>query len=137
MSEEYTPNTDEFEEEDSEDTGERSSRERSSGDRSRGRRYSNNDRGRSRGRIRKVTGCSSRCVGRQNVKIDYKQVSFLQRYVTERGKIRPRRQTGNCAKHQRVLARAIKRARYMALLPYTADHSFTMDRRRPERRERR
>jgi len=136
VSEEYTRNTEEHTETEDEGTEERSSRERSSGDRSRGRRYSGN-RGRGRGRSRKVTGCSSRCVGRQNVQIDYKQVAFLQRYVTDRGKIRPRRQTGNCAKHQRVLARAIKRARYMALLPYTADHSFTMDRRRPERRERR
>ena len=115
-------------------SSERSSRQRSSGDRPRSR-YGGNRRGRGRGR--KVTGCTSRCVGRQNTKIDYKQVQFLQRYVTDRGKIRPRRQTGNCAKHQRVLARAIKRARYMAFLPYTADHSFTMDRRRPDRRERR
>jgi small subunit ribosomal protein S18 len=67
-------------------------------------------------------------------KISYRDVNTLQRYVTERGKIRPRRQTGNCAKHQRVLARAIKRARYMALLPYTADHGFTAERRAPERR---
>ncbi len=136
MSEEYTPNAEESTEAATEGTQDRSSREYSSGDRSRGRRYSNN-RGRGRGRARKTTGCSSRCVGRQNTKIDYKQVAFLQRYVTDRGKIRPRRQTGNCAKHQRVLAQAIKRARYMALLPYTADHSFTMDRRRPERRDRR
>jgi small subunit ribosomal protein S18 len=54
--------------------------------------------------------------------IDYKDVELLRRYITERGKIRPRRKTGTCAKHQRPLARAIKRARYMALLPYTADH---------------
>ena len=67
-------------------------------------------------------------------KITYKNVDGLQRYITERGKIRPRRQTGNCAKHQRALAREIKRARYLALLPYTADHSFTSERRAPERR---
>jgi small subunit ribosomal protein S18 len=54
--------------------------------------------------------------------IDYKDVELLRRYTEERGKIRPRRKTGTCAKHQRPLARAIKRARYMALLPYTADH---------------
>lgn len=143
MSEEHTPNTEERTETPARETRERPSgnserpyQERSSNDRPR-RRYSNNRGGGGRGRSRKVTGCSSRCVGRQNTEIDYKQVSFLQRYVTDRGKIRPRRQTGNCAKHQRVLATAIKRARYMALLPYTADHGFTMDRRRPERRDRR
>ena len=59
---------------------------------------------------------------------------MLERYITERGKIRPRRQTGNCAKHQRVLARAIKRARFMALLPYTSEHSHTVEFRRSERR---
>ncbi len=51
-------------------------------------------------------------------KIDYKQVDLLRRYITEEGKIRPRRQTGTCAKHQRMLARAIKRARHLALLPF-------------------
>ncbi len=53
--------------------------------------------------------------------IDYKQVEVLRRYVTDEGKIRPRRQTGACAKHQRELARAIKRARHLALLPYTGE----------------
>ena len=69
-------------------------------------------------------------------KITYKKPDDLERYITERGKIRPRRQTGNCAKHQRVLAREIKRARYMALLPYTAGHSHTVERRRPPDRNR-
>lgn len=50
--------------------------------------------------------------------IDYKDVKKLQRYVTERGKILPRRVTGNCAKHQRALTVAIKRSRIMALLPF-------------------
>ena len=50
--------------------------------------------------------------------VDYKNVDFLRRYVTERGKILPRRITGNCAKHQRMLAKAIKRARMAALLPF-------------------
>ena len=54
-----------------------------------------------------------------NVVIDYKQVELLRRYVTEEGKIRPRRQTGTCARHQRALAKAIKRARHLALLHYT------------------
>ncbi len=54
----------------------------------------------------------------KNLVIDYKLVDMLRRYVTEEGKIRPRRQTGTCAKHQRELAAAIKRARHIALLPY-------------------
>lgn len=78
-----------------------------------------------RRRHKKTTRCSARCVGQQTPKITYKEVALLERYLTDRGKIRPRRQTGNCAKHQRMLARAIKRARYMALLPFTADHAFT------------
>jgi small subunit ribosomal protein S18 len=53
--------------------------------------------------------------------IDYKDISMLRRYVTERGKIRSRRKTGTCAKHQRRLAVAIKRARHLALLPFTAE----------------
>jgi small subunit ribosomal protein S18 len=51
--------------------------------------------------------------------IDYKLADVLRRFVTDDGKIRPRRQTGTCAKHQRELAGAIKRARHIALLPYT------------------
>ncbi len=53
--------------------------------------------------------------------IDYKEVPKLRRYVTERGKILPRRITGNCAHHQRQLTVAIKKARAMALLPYTSE----------------
>lgn len=53
--------------------------------------------------------------------IDYKDVNRLRRYMTERGKISPRRMSGLCAKHQRQLAIAIKRARAIALLPYSAD----------------
>jgi small subunit ribosomal protein S18 len=58
----------------------------------------------------------------KNASIDYKQVDLLRRFVTEEGKIRPRRQTGTCARHQRELAGAVKRARHIALLPYTASH---------------
>lgn len=47
---------------------------------------------------------------------------MLQRYISDRGKIEPRRRTGTCAKHQRTLAEAIKRARHIALLPFTEDH---------------
>lgn len=57
----------------------------------------------------------------RSTKIDYKQIETLRRYVTESGKIRPRRQSGACAKHQRELARAIKRARHLALLPFTGE----------------
>ena len=53
--------------------------------------------------------------------IDYKDVENLKKYVTERGKILPKRITGTCAIHQREVTRAIKRARIVALLPYTAD----------------
>ncbi len=54
-------------------------------------------------------------------RIDYKEVGRLRRFLTDRGKILPRRITGNCASHQRQLGRAIKRSRQMALLPYTMD----------------
>jgi len=54
--------------------------------------------------------------------VDYKQVEFLRSFLTAHGKIRPPHKTGTCAKHQRRLAVAIKRARYLALLPYTAEH---------------
>ena len=53
--------------------------------------------------------------------IDYKDAAKLRRFITEKGKILPRRMSGVCAKHQRLLATAIKRARVMALLPYKAD----------------
>jgi len=56
------------------------------------------------------------CVGK--VKLDYKDPDTLRRFTTERGKILPRRITGTCAKHQRQLAREIKRARALALLPF-------------------
>jgi small subunit ribosomal protein S18 len=46
----------------------------------------------------------------------------MKRYISDRGKIEPRRKTGTCAKHQRGLSTSIKQARYMALLPYTAEH---------------
>jgi len=51
--------------------------------------------------------------------IDYKDIKRLERFVTDRGKIVSRRSSGNCAGHQRMIARAIKRARFVALLPYT------------------
>ena len=75
-----------------------------------------NDKGRPRKR-RKV--CSF-CVDKITT-IDYKDTAKLRRYLSERGKILPRRTTGTCAAHQRQLTVAIKRARYIALLPYVAD----------------
>ena len=53
--------------------------------------------------------------------IDFKDVELLKKFITDRGKILPRRVTGNCAKHQRALTVAIKRARYIALMPYIID----------------
>ncbi|MBI1885019.1 MAG: 30S ribosomal protein S18 [Chloroflexi bacterium] len=61
------------------------------------------------------------CADRMRV-IDYKDVSFLRRFISERGRIDTRRKASTCARHQRALARAIKRARHIALLPYTVDH---------------
>jgi small subunit ribosomal protein S18 len=74
---------------------------------------------RERGRKPKKKVCSF-CVDKV-VDIDYKDVPKLRRYVTERGKILPRRISGNCAKHQRQVTVAIKRARNIALLPFTAE----------------
>ncbi len=54
-------------------------------------------------------------------KIDYKNVDLLKRYISESGKIRPRRQTGACARHQREVALAVKRARHIALLPFIGE----------------
>ena len=59
--------------------------------------------------------------GKENNEIDYKDVAKLRKYVSERGKILPRRITGNCAKHQRALTVAIKRARHLSLTPYIQD----------------
>ena len=53
--------------------------------------------------------------------ISYKDEKILRKYISERGKILPRRITGNCAKHQRALTVAIKRARHLALMPYVSD----------------
>jgi small subunit ribosomal protein S18 len=57
----------------------------------------------------------------KDIAIDYKDVNTLKRFVTDHGKIRSRRQTGTCAKHQRELAVAIKRSRHMAFLPFTGE----------------
>lgn len=84
-------------------------------DRSEGRERGPRGRGR-RGRRRVCQFCADKVDY-----IDYKDLPRLKKYVTERGKILPRRISGNCAKHQRALTEAIKRARVVALLPYTAE----------------
>ena len=53
--------------------------------------------------------------------LDYKEVAKVKKFITEKGKILPRRMSGVCAKHQRMVATAVKRARVMALIPYRAD----------------
>ena len=65
------------------------------------------------------------CTEKEGSGIDYKDVNKLKRYVSERGKILPRRITGTCAKHQRALTVAVKRARHIALMPYTVEKSET------------
>jgi small subunit ribosomal protein S18 len=58
----------------------------------------------------------------KTIMIDYKKTDLLRKYVMEDGKIRPRRQTGACARHQRVVAAAVKQARHIALLPFSEKH---------------
>jgi small subunit ribosomal protein S18 len=76
-------------------------------------------RGGGRGRFRRRKVCRF-CLDKVDL-IDFKDVKLLQSYVPERSKIMPRRISGSCAPHQRMLAEAIKRARNIALLPYAAD----------------
>lgn len=72
-----------------------------------------------RGRRPKKKVCAF-CVDKVD-HVDYKEATRLRRYITERGKILPRRISGNCAKHQRQLTVAVKRSRIMALLPFTIE----------------
>ena len=79
--------------------------------------YDKNDRrGNRRGRRKVCTFCVEK-----TEHIDYKDVAKLQKFTSERAKILPRRVTGTCAKHQRELTTAIKRARQVALMPYISD----------------
>ena len=71
-----------------------------------------------RGRVKICRFCEDKAL-----KVNYKDDRLLRRFVTERGKIIPRRMTGTCAKHQRELTTAIKRARNIAVLPYAAETS--------------
>ena len=75
---------------------------------------------RRRGPRRRKKVCAF-CADKEHDFIDYKDVAKLRRYMSERGKILPRRITGTCAKHQRALTAAVKRSRHIALLPYTVD----------------
>jgi small subunit ribosomal protein S18 len=97
-------------------------------DRDRGRGY-NGDEDLDRGRPMQGRGAGRRmhrrricrfCIEKVDI-IDFKDLRLLQNYIPERGKILPRRISGNCATHQRMLAEAIKRARNIALLPYSTD----------------
>jgi small subunit ribosomal protein S18 len=76
-------------------------------------------RGGSRGRMRRRKVCRF-CLDKVDI-FDFKDVKLLQNFIPERGKVLPRRISGVCATHQRMLAEAIKRARNIALLPYAAD----------------
>ncbi|MGD8627066.1 MAG: 30S ribosomal protein S18 [Anaerolineae bacterium] len=78
-------------------------------------------RGRGRRRFKRRRKVCAFCLEKTKT-IDYKDIAMLRRHLTDRGKIRSRRKTGTCAKHQRRLAIAVKRARHLALLPFTADH---------------
>ncbi len=82
--------------------------------------------------VRSAAGAPRRRFGRRKIcrfcadkgqRVDYKDINALRYYVSERGKIVPRRISGTCALHQRQLAEAIKNARQIALLPYTASHA--------------
>ena len=79
-------------------------------------------RGRGRGRYTPRRKVCQFCVDKVD-NIDYKDVTRLRRYVSERGKIEPRRKTGTCARHQRALTVALKRARHVALLPFVGPHA--------------
>ena len=79
--------------------------------------------GRRRNRVRYIPRRKHCSLCMDNVEvIDYKDPVRLRRYISDRGKIEPRRKTGTCARHQRALAEAIKRARHLALLPYVPAH---------------
>ncbi len=100
---------------DNSETTKQASTARPQQDRRRGpRRGGGGWRRRGRGRRGRTTYCpKGRC-------FDYKDIDTLSRYINESGKIKPRRQTGNCSRCQRQLSREIKRARHLALLPYVA-----------------
>jgi small subunit ribosomal protein S18 len=100
--------------------GDRDSGPPSGGDRGRDERPRRRSGGGGGGRFGRRRVCSF-CVDKVD-SIDYKEPAKLRRYISDRGKIEPRRKTGTCAKHQRMLTLALKRARHVALLPFTAQH---------------
>lgn len=73
-----------------------------------------------RGRFQRRRVCQF-CVDKVDT-IDYKDIPLLRRFISDQGQIDSRRRTGTCAKHQRLVTEAVKRARYLALIPYTAEH---------------
>lgn len=77
--------------------------------------------GRPGGRRYQRTRVCQLCVDKAKT-VDYKEPAKLGRYISDRGRIEPRRRSGACARHQRLVCEAIKRARHLALLPYTASH---------------
>ncbi|HOJ12296.1 MAG TPA: 30S ribosomal protein S18 [Clostridiales bacterium] len=81
------------------------------------------DKGDSKGGMRMRRQKKKVCVfcSDKTANIDYKDIAKLKKFISERGKILPRRISGNCAKHQRELTRAIKQARHIALLPYISE----------------
>ena len=85
--------------------------------------YNREDRGDAPRRRTNVRRRKKVCVfcGENAQQIDYKDAATLKKYVSERGKILPRRITGTCAKHQRAITLAVKRARHIALMPYIAE----------------
>ena len=89
------------------------------GDKKQGRPGSNAERGPGGGRFFQKKTCRF-CAERSEV-LDFKDSEKIKRFLTEKGKIMPRRITGNCAKHQRILSRAIKRARHAALVAFQID----------------
>lgn len=78
-------------------------------------------RGEGRGRFQPRRRACPFCADKTSV-IDYKDPGKLRRFISDRGKIEPRRRSGACARHQRALALAIKRARHLAMLPFTSEH---------------
>ncbi|MFC2059070.1 30S ribosomal protein S18, partial [Chloroflexota bacterium] len=85
------------------------------------RRFTGRKRERGKGRYIPRRKVCSFCVSKAD-SIDYKNVGLLRRFISDLGKIEPRRKTGVCPKHQRTLSVALKRARHLALLPYTVEH---------------
>lgn len=111
----------EDEEDDSDSGGDRSSDRRGRSSSSRGSSYSGrSSRPSSRGRFGRRPRVCQFCADKTKT-LGYKQTDVLRRFVTDQGKIRGRRETGTCAKHQRMVAKAVKRARHMALLSYAGE----------------